>query len=90
MMIHDAPVKIIPVEDDVHVTVSTTEQSLCKEYSSMRAATSEAIELELILPYEKELLDKSQPLPNSPHGLETKSDVDVAELLKCGFLSVRK
>ena len=78
-------VTIKPIEDRVLVSASAGERELRKQYSSMKAATTEAVELGIMLTRDKEIVDSSQPMPDYPHGFKTDADVDVAELVERGF-----
>jgi hypothetical protein len=83
----DTSVKIIPSDDEAYTVVSVDEQVWRKKYPSMSAATSEALELQILTPNEKGLADMSQPVPTYAQGFTSTSvDVDVDELIKRGFL----
>ena len=83
----DTSVKIIPSDDEAYTVVSVDEQVWRKKYPSMSAATSEALELQILTPNEKGLADMSQPVPTYAQGFTSTSvDVDLDELIKRGFL----
>jgi hypothetical protein len=67
--------------------VSVGEQVRRKKYPSMSAATSEALELQIMAPNDKRLADMSQPVPTYAQGFTSTSvEVDVDELIKRGFV----
>jgi hypothetical protein len=79
-------VKIVPSDDEAFTVVSFDEQVWRKKYSSMSAATSEALELEMMAPNEKGLADLPQPVPTYAQGFTSTSvEVDLDELIKRGF-----
>jgi hypothetical protein len=83
----DMAVKIVPSDDGAYTVVSVGEQVWRKKYSSMSAATSEALELQIMAPSDKLLADMSQPVPTYAQGFTSTSvEVDVDELTKRGFL----
>jgi hypothetical protein len=80
-------VKIVPGEDAAYTVVSAGEQVWRKKYSSMPAAISEAVELQIMTPREKQLADTSQPVPTYAQGFSSPAvEVDLDELPKRGFL----
>ena len=80
-------VKIVPSEDEAYTVVSIGEQVWRKKYPSMSAATSEALELQILAPSDKGLADMSQPVPTYAQGFTSPSvEVDLDELIKRGFL----
>lgn len=79
-------VKIVPSDDGAYTVVSVGEQVWRKKYPSMPAATSEALELQIMEPSDKGLADMSQPVPTYAQGFTSASvEVDVDELIKRGF-----
>ena len=79
-------VKIVPSEDEAYTVVSADHQVWRKKYPSMSAATSEAVELQIMTPNEKQLGDLSQPVPTYAQGFTSTSvEVDLDELIKRGF-----
>jgi hypothetical protein len=54
-------VKIVPSDDAAYTVVNAGDQIWRKRYSTMLAATSEAVELEIMTPSDKGLADMSQP-----------------------------
>jgi hypothetical protein len=79
-------VKIVPSEDQAYTVVSVGEQVWRKKYPSMSAATSEALELQIMAPNDKGLADMSQPVPTYAQGFTSPAvDVDLDELIKRGF-----
>jgi hypothetical protein len=80
-------VKIVPSDDGAYTVVSVGEQVRRKKYPSMSAATSEALELQIMAPNDKRLADMSQPVPTYAQGFTSTSvEVDVDELIKRGFV----
>jgi hypothetical protein len=80
-------VKIVPTEDGALTAVSADEQVWRKMYPSMDAATSEAVELQIMKPSRKELADMSQPVPSYAQGFSSPEvEVDLKELIRRGFL----
>ena len=80
-------VKIVPSEDEAYTVVSIGEQVWRKKYPSMSAATSEALELQIMAPNDKGLADLPQPVPTYAQGFTAASvEIDVDELIKRGFL----
>jgi hypothetical protein len=80
-------VKIIPSEDDAYTVVSEGDHVWRKKYPSMSAATSEAAELQIMTPSDKQRADMSQPVPTYAQGFSSTSvEVDVDELTARGFL----
>jgi hypothetical protein len=79
-------VKIVPSEDEAYTVVSVGEQVWRKKYLSMSAATSEALELQIMAPNDKGLADMSQPVPTYAQGFTSPAvEVDLDELIKRGF-----
>jgi hypothetical protein len=79
-------VKIVPSEDEAYTVVSAGEQVWRKKYLSMSAATSEALELQIMAPNDKGLADMSQPVPTYAQGFTSPAvEVDLDELIKRGF-----
>jgi hypothetical protein len=79
-------VKIVPSEDQAYTVVSVGEQVWRKKYPSMSAATSEALELQIMAPNDKGLADMSQPVPTYAQGFTSPAvEVDLDELIKRGF-----
>jgi hypothetical protein len=79
-------VKIVPSEDEAYTVVSVGEQVWRKKYPSMSAATSEALELQIMAPNDKGLADMSQPVPTYAQGFTSPAvEVDLGELIKRGF-----
>jgi hypothetical protein len=79
-------VKIVPSEDEAYTVVSTGEQVWRKKYASMPAAISEAVELQIMTPREKQHADTSQPAPTYAQGFSaTAVEVDLDELIGRGF-----
>jgi len=80
-------VKIVPSNNQAYTVVSHGEKVWRKRYSSMSAATSEALELQIMAPRDKGLADMSQPVPTYAQGFTSASaEVDIDELTKRGFL----
>jgi len=80
-------VKIVPVEDGAQTVTSAGDQVWRKMYTSMDAATSEAIELQIMGPKEKGIADMSQPMPTYAQGFSSPEvEVDPNELIRRGFL----
>jgi hypothetical protein len=80
-------VKIVPSNDEAYTVVSIGEQVWRKRYPSMSAATSEALELQIMAPHDKGLADMPQPVPTYAQGFTSASaEVDIDELIKRGFL----
>jgi hypothetical protein len=80
-------VKIVPSDDEAYTVVSVGEHIWRKRYPSMSAATSEALELQIMAPHDKGLADMPQPVPTYAQGFTATSvEVDVDELIKRGFL----
>jgi hypothetical protein len=74
------------VEEGAVISVSASERELTKEYPSMKAASIEAVELGIMLPSEKEIVDRSQLRSDYPQGFKGEApDIDVAELVQRGF-----
>jgi hypothetical protein len=79
-------VKIVPSEDGAYTVVSAGERVWRKKYASMKDATSEAIELQIITPNDKWLADMSQPMPTYAQGFTSPSvEVDPRDLEARGF-----
>jgi hypothetical protein len=79
-------VKIVPSEDEAYTVVSAGEHVWRKKYPSMSAATSEAVELRIMPPSEKQLADMSQPLPAYAQGFSSPAvEIDPHELRKRAF-----
>jgi hypothetical protein len=79
-------IKIIPSEDGAYTVVSEGERVWRKKYGSMDDATSEATELQIITPNDKQLADLSQPVPTYAQGFTSPSvEVDLGELEERGF-----
>jgi hypothetical protein len=87
-MIINVMVKIVPVGDAIHSSVSAGDQAWGKKYSSMEVAATEAEELGMIPSGMKQLLCGAQRMPSYPHGFESEADVDLEELITRGFLPV--
>jgi hypothetical protein len=80
-------VKIIPTDDGAQIVTSAGDQVWRKIYPSMDAATSEAIELQIIGPKEKGIADMSQPVPTYAQGFTSPEvEVEPKELVRHGFL----
>jgi hypothetical protein len=80
-------VKIVPSEDEAYTVVSADHQVWRKKYPSMSAATSEAVELQIMTPNEKQLGDLSQPVPTYAQGFSSPTaEVNLDELTARGFL----
>jgi len=80
-------VKIVPTEDGALTAASGGEQVWRKMYPSMDAATSEAVELQIMTASEKRLADISQPMPTYAQGFSSPEvEVDLNELIRRGFL----
>jgi hypothetical protein len=83
----ETAVKIVPSDDEAYTVVSVGEHVWRKKYPSMDAATSEALELQMMAPNDKGLADMPQPVPTYAQGFTSTSvEVDVDELVKRGFL----
>jgi hypothetical protein len=79
-------VKIVPSDDEAYTVASVGEQVWRKKYSSMSAATSEAIELQIMAPNDKGLADMPQPVPTYAQGFTSSEvEVDIDELIRRGF-----
>lgn len=79
-------IKIVPSEDDAYTVVCEGERVWRKKYASMDDATSEATELQIITPNDKQLADLSQPVPTYAQGFTSPSvEVDLHELEARGF-----
>jgi hypothetical protein len=79
-------VKIVPSDNEAYTVVSVGEQGWRKKYPSMSAATSEALELQIMAPNDKGLADMTQPVPTYAQGFTSTSvEVDIDELIKQGF-----
>jgi hypothetical protein len=82
----ETAVKIVPSEDEAYTVVSAGEQVWRKKYASMPTAISEAVELQIMTPREKQLADTSQPSPTYAQGFSsTAVEVDLDELIARGF-----
>lgn len=80
-------VKIVPSEDEAYTVVSADHQVWRKKYPSMTAATSEAVELQIMTPNEKQLGDLPQPVPTYAQGFSSPSvEVNLDELKAIGFM----
>jgi hypothetical protein len=80
-------VKIIPTDDGAQIATSAGDQVWRKMYPSMDAATSEAIELQIMGPKEKSLADVAPPAPTYAQGFSSPEvDVEPDELVRRGFL----
>jgi hypothetical protein len=80
-------VKIVPSDEEAYTVVSVGDQVWRKKYPSMSAATSEALELQIMAPNDKGLADMSQPVPTYAQGFTSSSvEVDLEEVIKRGFL----
>jgi hypothetical protein len=81
-----AAIKIVPSEDGAYTVVSEDERVWRKKYASMDDATSEAAELEIMTPYDKQLADLTQPVPTYAQGFTAPEvEVDLRELEARGF-----
>lgn len=79
-------VKIVPSEEEAYTVVSAGEHVWRKKYPSMSAATSEAVELRIMPPNEKQLADLSQPVPTYAQGFSSPEvEIDPSELQKREF-----
>jgi hypothetical protein len=79
-------VKIVPSEDEAYTVASVGELVWRKKYPSMSAATSEALELQIMAPNDKGLADMSQPVPTYAQGFTSPAvEIDLDELIKRGF-----
>jgi hypothetical protein len=79
-------VKIVPSDNEAYTVVSVGEQVWRKKYPSMSAATSEALELQIMAPDDKGLADMTQPVPTYAQGFTSTSvEGDIDELIKRGF-----
>ena len=65
-------VKIVPTEDGALTAASGAELVWRKMYPSMDAATSEAVELQIMTASEKSLAVMSQPMPTYALGFSSK------------------
>jgi hypothetical protein len=82
----ESAVKIVPSDEEAYTVVSVGEQVWRKKYPSMSAATSEALELQILAPNDKGLADMSQPVPTYAQGFTSSAvQVDIDELIKRGF-----
>lgn len=80
-------VKIIPTEDGAQTVASAGEQVWRKMYPSMDAATSEAVELQIMGSKEKGTADMSQPVPTYAQGFTSpEAEIEPTELIQRGFL----
>jgi hypothetical protein len=79
-------IKIVPSEDGAYTVVSEGERVWRKKYASMDDATSEAAELRVMTPNDKQLADLTQPAPTYAQGFTASSvEVDLGELEARGF-----
>jgi hypothetical protein len=79
-------IKIVPSEDGAYTVVSEGERVWRKKYASMDDATSEAAELRVMTPNDKQLADLTQPVPTYAQGFTASSvEVDLGELEARGF-----
>jgi hypothetical protein len=79
-------VKIVPSDDEAYTVVNAGQQVWRKKYASMPAAISEAVELQIMTPREKQLADMSQPVPTYAQGFSSPAvEVDLDELIGRGF-----
>jgi hypothetical protein len=79
-------IKIVPTEDGAYTVVSDDERVWRKKYASMDDATSEAAELQILTPNDKQLADLTQPVPTYAQGFTAPSvEVDLGELKRRGF-----
>ena len=80
-------VKIVPTEDGALTAACGGEHVWRKMYPSMDAATSEAVELQIMEPRDKQLADVSQPVPTYAQGFSSPEvEVELNELIRRGFL----
>ena len=80
-------VKIVPSDDEAYTVISADHQVWRKKYPSMSAATSEAVELQIMTPNEKQLGDLPQPVPTYAQGFSSPTaEVNLDELEARGFL----
>jgi hypothetical protein len=79
-------IKLVPNEDGAYTVVSGDERVWRKKYASMDDATSEAEELQILSPKDKQLADLTQPVPTYAQGFTSPSvEVDLGELERRGF-----
>jgi hypothetical protein len=82
----ETAVKIVPSEDEAYTVVSAGGHVWRKKYASMPAAISEAVELQIMTPREKQLADTSQPVPTYAQGFSSPTvEIDLDELVGRGF-----
>jgi hypothetical protein len=81
----NSEVYVLPLEDGARIEATSAKEVLIKDYLSMAAATQEAKDLGMLSDSEKQYLDRIQPMPNCPHDLRTKSDIDSTLLVNQGF-----
>jgi hypothetical protein len=81
-------VKIIPTDNGAQIATSAGDEVWRKTYPSMDAATSEAIELQIMGAKEKTIADVPPPVPTYAQGFSSPEvEVDPEELLRRGFLA---
>jgi hypothetical protein len=86
MYMIEMTVKIFPSGEGAYMALSAGAHVWRKKYPSMSAATSEAVELQIMTPNEKQLADMSQPVPTYAQGFSSPAvEVDLNELIKRGF-----
>jgi hypothetical protein len=88
-MVVMAKVRIGPVGDEVHTTVSADGKVWRKKYKSMPEATTEAVELRIMTESEKQYVDGAQRQPTwSDRGYEPPIPFEIYpdELKARGFL----
>jgi hypothetical protein len=80
-------IKIVPREDGAAYTVvSEGDRVWHKKYASMEHATSEAVELHIMTPNDKQRGDMTQPIPTYAQGFTGPSvEVNLGELKRRGF-----
>jgi hypothetical protein len=79
-------IKIVPSGDAAYTAVSEGNRVWHKKYASMGDATSEAVELQIMTPNDKQRGDMTQPVPTYAQGFTGPSvEVDLGELERRGF-----
>jgi hypothetical protein len=88
-MVVMAMFKIVRVGDEALTTVSADGKVWLKKYDSVPDATAEAVELLMMEPHTKPIVDGAQRQPTWPQGgyqTTTPREVDLEELKARGFV----
>jgi hypothetical protein len=79
-------IKIVPSKEGAYTVVSEGDRVWHKKYASMEDATSEAVQLRIMTPNDKQLGDMTQPIPTYAQGFTGASvEVNLGELSLRGF-----